>query len=154
MNIGFAGSRDFPDLGLVRKYVLNNLTSSDIVISGGARGVDRVAEDTALGADIGVLSFRPMNVDPGDRKPWVIERLAISELDVQPAYFYPERYSSFAAAAFVRNTYIVEASDRLVIFWDGHSHGTKDTLHKAQQKLGVAGVELIRVDEAYKRMGV
>jgi hypothetical protein len=56
----------------------------------------------------------------------------------------PERYPAFAPAAFVRNGYIVELADRMALFWDGRSKGTKDTLRKAETKLTPTGVDLYR----------
>lgn len=144
MYVGFAGSRDYPDLLQVGAYV-TGLEDDDVVVSGGARGVDRAAERMALDMDMRVVSFRPLNLVQGQR-PWAIERVMQWKGDRRDLVL-PERYPSFAAAAYVRNDYIVELSDKVVIFWDGHSNGTKDTLRKAQAKLGVDGVELYRLED-------
>jgi hypothetical protein len=102
MNIAVIGSRDFPQLDSVAAYV-RGLPSGTIVISGGARGVDRVAASAARAAGHTVREFRP---------DW-------------------DRHGK--SAGFKRNAQIVEASDRLVAFWDGKSRGTADTIEKARQ---------------------
>ena len=143
MYVGFAGSRDYPDLLQVGGFV-TGLEDDDCIVTGGARGVDSTAEAMALDLDMRVVSFRPFNTVQSMR-PWAIIRAMEWKGDLR-THLLPERYPSFAAAAFVRNGYIVELAERMVIFWDGHSNGTKDTLRKAQAKLGVAGVELYRLE--------
>ena len=143
MYVGFAGSRDYPDLLQVGAYV-TGLEDDDCVVSGGARGVDRTAEAMARDMDMRIVSFRPFNLVT-EARPWAILRVMEWKGDKRD-HLLPERYPSFAAAAFVRNGYIVELAEKVVIFWDGHSNGTKDTLRKAQAKLGVAGVELYRLE--------
>jgi hypothetical protein len=144
MYVGFAGSRDYPDLLQVGAYV-TGLEDDDIVVSGGARGVDRTAEAMARDLDMRMVSFRPLNLVTGT-KNWAIERVMEWKGD-RRSVVLPERYPSFAAAAFVRNGYIVELAEKMVVFWDGHSNGTRDTLRKAQAKLGVNGVELYRMED-------
>lgn len=149
MYVGVAGSRNFPDLALVAR-VVELMEADDILVSGGARGVDSTAEARARGVHIPVLSFRPKNLvveNPG----WCIERV-VYDLEGEPARTnLPGRYPGFAPAAFVRNGFIVELAERMVIFWDGHSNGTKDTLRKAQAK-GIP-VDLIRDDSAWRHDG-
>ncbi len=144
MYVGFAGSRDYPDLLQVGAYV-TGLDDDDAVVSGGARGVDRTAEAMARDMDMRIISYRPFNTATGHRA-WAVERVMEWKGDLR-RQLLPERYPSFAAAAFVRNGYIVELAEKMVIFWDGHSNGTKDTLRKAQAKLGVNGVELYRMED-------
>lgn len=102
MNIAVIGSREFPQLSLVVDYV-KALPQGTVVISGGARGVDRVAATAARVAKLAVREFLP-NWDRDGK-----------------------------SAGFKRNAEIVSASDRLVAFWDGKSHGTADTIEKARQ---------------------
>lgn len=132
MRVGFVGSREFPNLDAVRAAV-EQLDADDIVVSGGARGVDRAAEAKALDLYLDVISFRPVNIG-GDvrRDQWAIDRVMTGIDGVPHRTTLPERYPSFAAAAFVRNGYIVELAERLCVFWDGRSRGTKDSLRKAQ----------------------
>lgn len=69
--VAFVGSREYPVIGEVsfalahlRKRIHSN--KMIVVVSGGARGVDRASEDAAKGMGIPVLSFKPEN----DRYHW------------------------------------------------------------------------------------
>jgi hypothetical protein len=100
MKIAIVGSRDFDRFSLVVDYV-NNLPKDTVVISGGARGVDRIATVAARNAGLLVIEY-PADWENGGK-----------------------------GAGFARNTLIVEQADRVVAFWDGDSKGTLDTLKKA-----------------------
>jgi hypothetical protein len=80
--------------------------------AGGARGVDSVAETAAKACGLVVKVYLAQ---------WARHK---------------------KLAGFIRNSKIVDASDRVVAFWDGSSHGTADTVEKAR----IAGkpVEVIR----------
>ena len=142
MLVGIGGSREYPELQDVRDYVYQ-LDAGDVVVSGGARGVDRCAEETAIECGLHVISFRPHNTLMTVPKPWGILRM-MWQGNAWTREMLPERYPSFAPAAFVRNGYIVELAEKMALFWDGRSAGTRDTLHKAQAKLTPAGVDLYR----------
>lgn len=82
---------------------VSTLPPGTTVVSGGARGVDREAAIAAIRAGL-LIDIYKANWDlHGSR------------------------------AGFLRNTTIVEKSDRIVAFWDGESRGTKDTIDKARQ---------------------
>ena len=101
------GSRGFADLGAVAAYI-RSLPPETTVVSGGALGVDSVAEKEAERRGLRTEIYR---VDP-------------------------EGVSSrgeFAQRAHARNQLIVDASDMLVAFWDGHSRGTLDSIKRAQR---------------------
>lgn len=102
MKVAIVGSRRFTSLGKVQKYVAS-LPKDTVVISGGAPGVDRIAENAA-------------------------RRLGL-EVVVYPAQW--DVYGKMAGV--IRNSQIVEAADRVVAFWDMKSSGTKDTLDKARK---------------------
>lgn len=57
MKIAIVGSRDFDRLDLVVDYV-KNLPPGTVVVSGGARGVDRVAANTATSCGFPVVEYR------------------------------------------------------------------------------------------------
>lgn len=57
MKIAIVGSRDFPNMQLVIDYV-KGLPPGTIVVSGGARGVDRTAAVTAHEAGLVVVEYR------------------------------------------------------------------------------------------------
>jgi predicted Rossmann-fold nucleotide-binding protein len=98
------GSREYPALRDVDNLV-NHLHRTDVVVSGGGRGVDLRAERAArrrgLGTDIYLAAWK--------REDGTVDR----------------------GAGFKRNQHIVDASDAVIAFWDGASKGTADTLRKA-----------------------
>ena len=76
---------------------------TDTIISGGAKGIDTLAEEYA------------------DRKQ-------ISKYIVRPNYKLYGR-----AAPLKRNEIMVDMADAVLIIWDGHSKGTEYTLKYAQK---------------------
>ena len=104
MKVAIVGSRAYPHLSKVREYILN-LPLDTIIVSGGARGVDKCAEKVAN--SIGL------------------------QTEIYPADWH--KYGK--AAGMKRNQQIVEASDKIIAFWDGESKGTKNTIDSAK-KLG------------------
>lgn len=98
-----AGSRDYPDLASVIRFV-ESLPETVTVISGNARGVDKVAQAAAL--------RRKMKVEVYPAA-WT-----------QDARFNP-------LAGFERNSQMVERATVVVCFHDGKSRGTMDTIKKA-----------------------
>lgn len=78
-----------------------SLPLDTIIVSGGAPGVDRTAVTEA-------------------------NRLGLKTIVYAADW---NRYGK--QAGFLRNTTIVEASEKLVAFWDGESHGTLDSITKA-----------------------
>lgn len=138
MRLAVVGSREWPEEERVGMYLttLHDAEVIDLIVSGGARGVDRLAEAWARRNRVPVVSFRPLNVDPDSFRGWAIRRVSIGADGRETFYILPERYPGFAPAAFVRNGYIVEWADEVVAFWDGHSRGTRDSVAKARE-LGV-----------------
>ena len=100
MKLLIAGSRSVTDFDFT-PYVS---TDTDLIISGGARGIDRIAERYA------------------DEK-------GISKLVLRPNY---RLYGK--AAPIKRNEVMVALADALIIVWDGVSRGTKYTLEYAKKK--------------------
>lgn len=103
MRMAIVGSRDFKRLDKVRQFV-NHLNYDIVVISGGARGVDQIAEKTAI--------------DKG----------------LRTMIFYPQWDTFGKQAGFVRNREIVDHADELVAFWDGKSKGTAHSIKLARAK--------------------
>ena len=58
MKVAIVGTRTYPDLEQVRDFV-RQLSPDDIVISGGAKGVDETAEDEARKLGMEVISVTP-----------------------------------------------------------------------------------------------
>ncbi len=102
MKIAIVGSRDYPDLQAVWDYV-ESLPLDTVIVSGGARGVDSIAEDCAFARGMDTLIF--------------------------PAEW--DKYGK--SAGFRRNERIVAECDRLVAFWDGTSRGTQHSIELARK---------------------
>ena len=98
--IAIVGSRAYSRLDLVEAFVAA-LPVGTIVVSGGARGVDTVAEIVARDRGLEVIVFQA---------DW--DRLG-------------------RKAGPIRNAQIVANADRVVAFWDGKSRGTLNTLLQA-----------------------
>ena len=105
MRLIIAGSRDIEDYGLlchVISYKLNiNITK---IISGGARGVDKLGERYAKENNI-PLDIFPANWDKYGKK-----------------------------AGYIRNKLMSEHGDYLLALWDGKSTGTKMMIELASDK--------------------
>ena len=97
MKLLIAGSRSITDYD-ISPYIP---ADTDLIISGGAKGVDALAEQYA------------------DSK-------RISKLILRPRYDLYRR-----AAPIKRNERMVELCDRVLIIWDGKSKGTKRTIDYA-----------------------
>jgi hypothetical protein len=100
MKLLIAGSRSITDFDL-SPYVTEDI---ELIISGGAAGVDTLAEKYA------------------DEK-------RISKLIKRPNY---KKYGK--AAPLVRNREMVDIADRVLLIWDEVSRGTKFTQNYAAQK--------------------
>ncbi|HEY6320779.1 MAG TPA: SLOG family protein [Thermoanaerobaculia bacterium] len=99
--VAVVGSRDFADLGRVRRFIAT-LPAGVVVLSGGARGVDRCAIDAARA-----------------------RRLRCRE------YFANWDRDGLQLAGRIRNQRVAERCDRMVAFWDGRSSGTQDAFTRA-----------------------
>lgn len=107
MTIAVVGSRDYPDLDMVDRFI-NRLPLTIILMSGGAKGVDKRVEQAAARRGMKVIVYIP-NWDKHGK-----------------------------GAGMIRNTRVVEESDAVVVFWDGRSKGSQDVIAKAikADKLG------------------
>jgi len=105
MNIAIVGSRSIQGMPLkhfqiINKTILNhigdNLSLVDCIISGGAAGVDQIAEHFA------------------------------KEHQIREFRVYLPQWNKYGKkAGFLRNKLIVENADTVLIFWDGESKGTQ-----------------------------
>jgi predicted Rossmann fold nucleotide-binding protein DprA/Smf involved in DNA uptake len=89
------------------------------IVSGGARGADSFAEAYAVSRKLPFIKFLP---------DWKRDG---------------------RGAGFRRNTYIVDAADKVIVFWDGKSRGAAHTMglaRKAGKLLRVVQVEEPRHD--------
>ena len=102
MRVAIVGSREYLDLASVKNYVAS-LPPDTVVITGGARGVDTIAEQTARTCGLDVV-VHPAN--------WTLHGKAAGQ---------------------IRNQIVVDDCDRLVAFWDGTSPGTKGAISLASK---------------------
>jgi len=113
MKIAIVGSREFKDKKLIESIVRLKFIKGDTFISGGARGVDSIAESIIdeFNKIFRVYSKNPQLIDKKIFKPdW-------------------DKYGKRAGA--IRNKLIVNEADRIIAFWDGESKGTKITIDLA-----------------------
>jgi hypothetical protein len=105
MKLAIVGSRDINNFNTIEEKIKSNYNIGNIqvIISGGAKGVDQLAE--------------------------IFAQKYNKELKI----FYPDWNIYGAKAAFIRNTLICENSDQIVAFWDGKSKGTKMTIDIANR---------------------
>ena len=104
-----AGSRDFNNYELLKQKCdsllsQKRLTHSIVIISGTARGADRLGEQYAAERGYRVERF------PAD---WNRDGIA---------------------AGPIRNSQMAAHADALVAFWDGKSRGTRDMIEKAKER--------------------
>ncbi len=102
MRVGVIGSRSITDYNAIKQVLDTIVQDGDEVISGGANGVDTLAEQYAIDMGYEYTIYKP---------EW-------------------EKYGKIAGL--IRNRLIVEDSDYIVAFWDGKSKGTMDTIRKAE----------------------
>jgi hypothetical protein len=102
MKVAIVGSREYPNLSKVRAYI-QRLPIDTVIVSGGAKGVDKCAEKVA------------------------------SSIGLQTEIYPADWHKFGKAAGMKRNQQIVEASDLIVAFWDGESRGTKNTIDTAKK---------------------
>jgi len=104
--VAIVGSRDYPGFEAVRAYV-RELPAGTVVITGGARGVDRTAQETALGCGLVTVVVYPA---------------------------WQRRDGSYdRGAGLARNRVIAELCSRMVAFWDGKSRGTEHAIACARE---------------------
>jgi len=99
MRIAVIGSRSIEKID----FDLVGARPGDVIVSGGAKGPDSLAEEAALARGIPVTVYVPDYTKYG------------------------------RAAPHVRNRMIAHTCDRLVAFWDGKSRGTASTVDMARR---------------------
>ena len=105
MNLAIVGSRNFTDYPLFCQLLEDAIQDIKVhtVISGGARGVDTMAEQWA-----------------NDNKRRFVVHL--------PQW---NRYGKSAGP--IRNRKIIQDSDQVIAFWDGESRGTQSSIQIAKR---------------------
>ena len=115
MRVIVAGSRSIRDRRVVEKVIAESEFDISELVSGGAKGVDRLAEDWANASGVAVRMFRP---------DW-------------------HRFRR--GAGLVRNREMAAYADALVAIWDGESRGTGHMIEamRARRKPVHVGVVLV-----------
>ena len=121
MKLAIVGSRLYNDYGFVRRKILtyfnDDLSTIDEIVSGGARGVDFLAERFANAFD------KPIKVFRADWK------------------------GLGKSAGHIRNKQIVDYSDIIFAFPGRSSPGTMNTVHQAAVAMYNGGKQILRVYE-------
>lgn len=132
--VAIIGSRDWPDPERVRDFVRKLATKypDSTIISGGAHGVDRAAEETAQDAGLGVLSCR-VNQDHhcelvwNERADYLLGKVALRYIEL----LLEGDFNTHKQALLHRNTVIVQCADHVVAFWKPQSRGTLHAINHA-----------------------
>ena len=103
MRVAIVGSRDWDDWSALDKTLLELDKTKDVIVSGGARGVDSMAASLARKYGFQVV-VHPADWDRNGR-----------------------------SAGYIRNEDIVLDSDIILAFWDGESRGTLHTITLAEK---------------------
>jgi hypothetical protein len=98
MKLAIIGSRDFTDYSLLSFELEPYKSKITQVISGGARGADKLGER------------------------WAIQNKIPTQI------FYADWDNLGKRAGFIRNEDIIKNCDIVIAFWDGKSNGTKHSL--------------------------
>ena len=105
MKLAVVGSRDFNDYDLLKLKldIIHKRKSITLIVSGGAKGADSLAERWAKENRIELLIFLP---------DW-------------------DKYGK--KAGYLRNEDIIKNSDAVIAFWDGESRGTLSSINLAKK---------------------
>jgi predicted Rossmann fold nucleotide-binding protein DprA/Smf involved in DNA uptake len=115
MRLAVVGSRTITDFDTVKAAIyeaIEQYASPDdaiVIVSGGAKGVDTVAQEWAKSNGIDFILFKPHHmIDPS--------------VEYSPKFF------------FARNKQIADNADVVVILWDGQSNGTKHMIDYCKKR--------------------
>lgn len=144
--VAIVGSREHPNLDLVREYV-RGLPKGTVVISGGADGVDKAAAEVAWDRELELIEY---TVEPCGLQ---LSRLAVifsrnRGRHDRPAWEFHVG-EQWRTALLFRNTCIAGDCTRMVAFVDGSKGGTWDAI--AQAKRFKRPVKIVRAIEEVRR---
>ena len=98
MRLAIIGSRSFSDYELLKENVLKSFPNVLLIVSGGAKGADKLGEKLA------------------------------DELGLKTEIYLPNWARYGKGAGLVRNELIIKNSEGVIAFWDGLSKGTKKSI--------------------------
>jgi hypothetical protein len=111
MKVGIIGSREFSDYDKMKESILSyfrnknlDINTIEYIVSGGARGADKLGERFA------------------------------EEFNIKTKIHLPNWDKFGKSAGMIRNSDIIDDSDLIFAFWDGQSKGTKDSINKARKR--------------------
>ncbi len=110
MKLAVVGSRTWTDMHKICEHLYR--INPDEIVSGGAVGADRLAEEWAI------VEFVPAKV------------------------FKPDWAKFGKRAGAIRNQQIVDYCDKLIAFWDGTSKGAKISIEMARKADKLLGIVL------------
>lgn len=119
MRVIIAGSRDITDYETIKRAVSESGFKITEVVSGRARGVDRLGERWARANDIPIAYFSA---------DWDNFDLPIVVVRTNKC---GDEYN--AAAGAVRNEQMAKYAEALIAIWDGKSSGTKNMIDLARK---------------------
>ena len=99
--VAIVGSRSYPDLEAVRRFV-RDLPSGTVVMSGGANGVDHAAETEAARIGFKVVSVRPKYETHGPRAPLIRNAQIAKMCDEMVAFWQGESTGTMHAVSCAR----------------------------------------------------
>lgn len=105
IRLAIVGSRSFNNYNLLKESIDTNYGDCEIecIVSGGARGADRLGAKYASDNGIELIEHKP---------EW-------------------DKYGK--KAGFIRNRYIISDCTHCIAFWDGESHGTKHDIDLCEE---------------------
>jgi len=108
MKLAVIGSRGFHDYEFlkleIKKFLQENNFTLTKIISGGAKGADKMAEYYA------------------------------TEYSIPITIFFPDWDKYGKSAGFMRNEQIINTADAVIAFWDGTSKGTLGSINLSKEK--------------------
>lgn len=112
MNVVIAGGRDFTNIVVAYSCIAELVTDNDTIISGHASGADTIGE----------LYAKDHNLK---------------------CKLYPADWGKYGRSAGpIRNEQMAKIADKVIVFWDGKSRGTKNMINMTKKH----GCELIVFD--------
>ena len=141
MIVAVVGSRDWPDLERVKCYVTKLAAKhpDTVLVSGGAPGVDQMAEKVALWSGLELISYRPYGFEAMEGgEEFSVETVTQGEraqaLVIEKSRrISPPTFKSYGQCAYFRNTWIAQDSEILVAFSYRNSRGTQRSIRLARE---------------------
>lgn len=109
-NIAVIGSRNWSDYAMIYNLIASFNPKTTRLYSGGALGVDTIAQECA-------------------------ERCGIECVVIEPEWdkYIPLKLNAKNPAGMIRNGEIIMRVEEVYVFWDGESLGTKDMIERAMK---------------------